>query len=55
MTNPVLKQIDETSGERVLQQFADTAKNILLDVVNPIGDYLESTKKEDAAGMYRSV
>ena len=28
-------------GERVLQQFADTATNILLEVVNPIGDYLE--------------
>ena len=28
-------------GERVLQQFADTATNLLLDVVNPIGDYLE--------------
>ena len=28
-------------GERVLQQFADTATNLLLEVVNPIGDYLE--------------
>lgn len=28
-------------GERALQQFADTAMNILTDVVNPIGDYLE--------------
>ena len=28
-------------GERAIQQFADTAANILLDVVNPIGDYLE--------------
>ena len=28
-------------GERVLQQFTDTAANLLLDVVNPIGDYLE--------------
>ena len=28
-------------GDRVLQQFADTATNLLLDVVNPIGDYLE--------------
>ena len=28
-------------GDRVLQQFADTAMNILTDVVNPIGDYLE--------------
>lgn len=28
-------------GERVLQQFADTAKNLVLDIVNPIGDYLE--------------
>ena len=27
-------------GERVLQQVADTAANIVLDVVNPIGDYL---------------
>ena len=28
-------------GERAVQQFADTAMNLLLDVVNPIGDYLE--------------
>ena len=28
-------------GERALQQFADTAKNLLVDVINPIGDYLE--------------
>ena len=28
-------------GEKAIQQFADTAANILLDVVNPIGDYLE--------------
>ena len=28
-------------GERALQQFADTAINLLADVVNPIGDYLE--------------
>ena len=28
-------------GERALQQFADTAINIVADVVNPIGDYLE--------------
>ena len=28
-------------GERALQQFADTATNLLLEVVNPIGDYLE--------------
>lgn len=28
-------------GDRVLQQFADTAKNLVLDIVNPIGDYLE--------------
>ena len=28
-------------GERVLQQFADTATGILLEVANPIGDYLE--------------
>ena len=28
-------------GERALQQFADTATNLLLEVVNPIVDYLE--------------
>ena len=28
-------------GERVLHQFAESATNLLLDVVNPIGDYLE--------------
>lgn len=35
------KLADMGVGERVLQQFADTATNLLLDVVNPIGDYLE--------------
>lgn len=29
-------------GERVLQQFSDTALDLLLDVVRPIGDYLET-------------
>jgi len=28
-------------GERVLQQFTDTATNMLKEVVNPITDYLE--------------
>ena len=28
-------------GERVLQQFADTALNMLTDVINPLEDYLE--------------
>ena len=28
-------------GERALKQFADTAINMVADVVNPIGDYLE--------------
>lgn len=28
-------------GKRVLEQISDTATNLLLDVVNPIGDYLE--------------
>ena len=28
-------------GERALQQFADTAVNLLVDAINPIGDYLE--------------
>ena len=28
-------------GERVLQQITDTATNLILDVVNPIGEYLE--------------
>ena len=31
-------------GDRALQQFADTAMNLLLEVVNPIGDYLEKYK-----------
>lgn len=28
-------------GEYVLKQVADSASNLLMDVVNPIGDYLE--------------
>ena len=28
-------------GERAMQQFADTAMNLLTEVVNPISDYLE--------------
>ena len=35
------KMAELGNGERALQQFADTATNLLLEVVNPIGDYLE--------------
>ena len=28
-------------GERALQQFADTAINLLTDTISPLGDYLE--------------
>lgn len=28
-------------GERVMQQFADTAMNILMDTINPLTDYLD--------------
>ena len=31
-------------GEYVMNQLADTAKNIVLDVVNPIRDYLEKNE-----------
>ena len=39
-------------GERAIQQFADTAANILLDVVNPIGDYLEKYENIFDQGVY---
>ena len=41
-------------GERVLQQFADTATNLLLDVVNPIGDYLEKYENIFDQRVYNS-
>ena len=41
-------------GDRVLQQFADTATNILLDVVNPIGDYLEKYENIFDQRVYNS-
>ena len=41
-------------GERALQQFADTAKNILLDVVNPISDYLEKYENIFDQKIYNS-
>ena len=41
-------------GDRVLQQFADTAMNLLLDVVNPIGDYLAKYENIFDQGAYNS-
>ena len=41
-------------GERALQQFADTATNILLEVVNPIGDYLEKYENIFDQRVYNS-
>ena len=41
-------------GERALQQFADTATNILLEVVNPIGDYLEKYENIFDERMYNT-
>lgn len=41
-------------GERVLQQFADTAMNLLTDVVNPIGDYLEKYENIFDQRVYNS-
>lgn len=41
-------------GERVLQQFADTAANMLLDAINPIGDYLEKYENIFDQRVYNS-
>lgn len=41
-------------GERALQQFADTATNILLDVINPIGDYLDKYENIFDQNVYNS-
>ena len=41
-------------GERVIQQFGDTAMNLLLDVVNPIGDYLEKYENIFDQRVYNS-
>lgn len=41
-------------GERALSQFADTAMNLLLDVVNPIGDYLEKYENIFDQRVYNS-
>ena len=41
-------------GERVLQQFSDTATNLLLEVVNPIGDYLEKYENIFDQRVYNS-
>ena len=41
-------------GDRVLQQFADTALNILSEVVNPIGDYLEKYENIFDQRVYNS-
>ena len=41
-------------GERALQQFADTAINLLTEVVNPIGDYLEKYENIFDQRVYNS-
>ena len=41
-------------GERVLQQFADTAVGVLADVVNPLSDYLEKYEKIFDENVYNS-
>ncbi|MBE7710617.1 MAG: hypothetical protein E7Z92_00605 [Cyanobacteria bacterium SIG31] len=41
-------------GERVLQQFGDTAVNLLKDLVNPIGDYLEKYENIFDQSAYNS-
>lgn len=41
-------------GERVMQQFAETATNILLEAVNPIGDYLEKYENIFDQRVYHS-
>ena len=48
------KMAEMGMGERVLQQFADTATNLLLDVVNPIGDYLEKYENIFDQNAYNS-
>ena len=41
-------------GERVMQQFADTAMGLLTDVINPIGDYLEKYENIFDQKVYNS-
>ena len=41
-------------GEKVLQQFADTAMGLLTDVVNPISDYLEKYENIFDQRVYNS-
>ena len=41
-------------GERALQQFADSAMNLLTEVVNPIGDYLEKYENIFDQRIYNS-
>lgn len=41
-------------GERVMQQFADTAMNLLVESINPIGDYLEKYENIFDQRVYNS-
>ena len=41
-------------GERVMQQFADTALNILTDAINPVTDYLNKYENIFDQAMYNS-
>ena len=41
-------------GERVLQQFADTAINILTEAINPLSDYLEKYENIFDERMYNT-
>ena len=41
-------------GERALQQFADTAMNILSEAINPLSDYLEKYENIFDQRMYNT-
>ena len=41
-------------GERVLQQFADTAMGLLTDTINPLSDYLEKYENIFDQNVYNS-
>jgi len=48
------KMAEAGIGERALQQFADTALNILTNAINPLSDYLEKYENIFDQRMYNT-